>query len=1609
MANRKCDRCGGRTSPWIPRKRSNAGDEMLCAGCKQAERHERLARVMKVGEIEPVPDRQPYGASTSDDTDFGWEDDLAPEGYHPLMAPLPNSVWERFAKSQELRGKPIVRPASQRVINARMAHGKATGKNASLTVTATEVLPHPEDNPDDIKAHIQLHHGGMADWEAEVLGHEGLKDHHEQLHHSTSYEAPNHEHPEAGAPGASSAPVSKPNAPLPESAADIKAHLAEHHGTHVESDDYGKLDQIHQHDHGYYDQDGDISHQHLVQKPESNDSLIHHLKKHHGYGSEQLAALPGALGEDSHKFNHALHGVHDHAHAEGTLNHHVHVDGHVPDEAGSTEQGPTSVPHPSNMTGGGLETHLLAHHGFTHDTIGNAADGSSKYVMKSDVLKGLHAQAHSQGFGTEGHFHEGYGKDGFTHPSPHTLEEHLGHLKEAHGFSDEQLEEAKKTGPFGGAAAKVKGIHDGLHAGLAPQDPGHEHTGHQDVGKPFVGNLNDGQLYAHSHLKGSHGLSSADMDKIEGSLPPGHSMYEKDEAYEKAHQALHAANSESFDHQHVPTTHPGVKPPEQVAKEAMTKHLTEDHKVTSVSNNPDFDHKHLHDPDGFGFPGHPGHDHPDPKNPTAMSQALPKVLDHKNQPTGHAFHHQHASDMQPSELDAHLVADHGNDLDVMDHSYAHKLQLHAQQHATGQNGWEESLPPHTHAISQSGTDALGNKMYGGHEPEPQTDTHPAPDSESAALAHIIQHHPNVSQDLYQKHKTASPTSMQDFHAKLHQPPSEQGGYSIPAAPDNHDHATPQGPPTGIPIGSHLVSHHGMKPEDVASMTPAEFKAHHEDLHFKNHEVDLGHGHMSPGGPVRAAQSYTPNTHHAEMRSDPDHPAVHEWYHGTSTEYEGPPKNATELQEGHGFWGNFGGGDWNNHAGTHWTSLHQMARQFNGGGNRVIHARLHMQNPIVYNSLNHMSHDAYDRLHASGDMEDDGEYLGHHDDDSGYNHCCSDALLEYAKGGRRSDGKYGMERYRDSLRASGHDGIIVRNQADSPKGHWNAVPLSADQIEITNASCHGTHGDERDTDKAEFERNAGKLNKGWQHPKRFDPMEYTGGKPLPDKDQVDGAGMQKKIRPEPPHVREGRAPKRGDEDPYTVGRDLMSNDHCAACDSDGDHYCDNCGKYVPHHQWEEHEENEPFCSVCEEYGHEPDGNHPYCDHCNDYTDHDSDDHEDEWGEHPDKIQPEGYCPHCEANTKQNYGKSECVDCGEKLPNWGKLVSHGTPVKPEDYKASGDTEGATYSDQKDAPLTGVKGWTSHALASHLYHHHMSDVSGKEFEDENGDWDSSKLEHHHAHLHSDPAWAKQQGFTMDHAHPEKFGQFKPHEAMTPEEVHAHLILAHGSNGYNSQPGTHPLMDLANLQPSEAPALHKQLHAADDAVPWGEKDSDGDLKDKLSHHHQLTGKEPTNAPQEGSPHGEELLTHIKSAHGLSHASVHALLKNHQGVAEAMHQQLHDSWGPTTEPTHFKYHTHTEQPGTTETDKATYLKHMETHHGIDATHHLHPQLVDADAGTLAKLHDQEHNSIFPYGDTPDHDHQGQNPYHTGWMKSTEGPGGPTTVHSSRRPTLTDYFLEVTA
>lgn len=1258
------------------------------------------------------------------------------------------------------------------------------------------------------------------------------------------------------------------------------------------------------------------------------------------------------------------------------------------------------MPHPDVSE---MHQHLIDHHHYgAHELEGD----------EQEDLLDKHELVHAAGLPDElDHTHPEGGPQHpsepsheiLKHPSKFTVSSLHSHLLEDHGINPDHMENAI-NGTLEGTHGShvVQMMHDKAHAdGQIKNLHSHEgweggqkvHEGHQDLGKPFWGAPPATADKGLAHLsapveQGGHGIpaSSVSHTLSKSGVDSSAGDVEYSAAVENLHGNLHKAHGASIEHQHVPTVQPGVKTPAQIEKEQLQQHLKDHHGVAN-SPYPKQDHGVLHDPTAYGYNGHPGHEHDsaDPHGP--ITQAIPKA----------PSQYPHVSAMSHSELIGHLYLSHkdpsvspGDHLDALNHldsaSHEELVQHHALKHTLGHTDGHE----HVGAELSS---PLDQDPHYGAEPEIQTKTHPAIDSEHEALTHILKHHPNVGEGEFKDWKSlqiGSQQSMVNFHQALHDGGKTSMGNTLPKPIDGHDHAEPDGPPTTIPIGSHLVSHHGMDQSDVAAMSPAEFKAHHEMLHLKKPESEIGHGHDYPGGPARDPRLHLPNTHHEMFRDDSKHPATQEWYHGTGTEYEGAPKNATELMHGHGFWGNYGGGDWNNHAGTHWTSLHEMAANFGpGGGGRVIHARLHIRNPVTYNSLNHMSHDAYDRLRASGHLQDDGEYEDNHDDDSGYNHCCSDTLLAYAKGHHRDDGKFGMEAYRDSLRASGYDGIHVRNQADSPYGHWNAIPLSADQIEITHGGCRGSHGDERDNDNREF-NNQPQATKGWIHPKSFNHSDYAGPSgELPDGNQVAKAHADKKSTPLPFKSSEGR----GDTDPHLGGRSFVAGDDDG---DDEEHYCEHCDEHGDHES-KDCQYNK-WCGVCGEHGdHEDSDEHPYCEHCGDYSEHSSEDHEDEYGEHPDTIRKEGYCPHCDSSTKENYNSSDCKNCGEKLPDWGKLTAHGEPVK--NYDPTGDTAEADYKSRDEAPLHPSDNEAQ--LAAHLYHHHKSDVGGKAF-DNDGGWDGEALKYHHQWLHQNPGEAKERGFVVDHDHKQKFGQFPQTDSMSPESVHSHMLMSHCGSGE-----TYSMPDVMGMTSGEAVEAHKKLHEADDAVHWGQKNEYGELIPKIKHTHDLEGEQGS-FDEAHYPTGDKLQSHLTDSEyhlGISTGPVPQFLKENPKVAEALHSQMHKNFGPASQPGQGKFHVHGEELDQQIADKQKVKDHLSNDHGANMGAYA---MKGKSLPELMAYHHNEHTHHSPQNGIPDHshiggtDHQDPSGHSAETMKKIQPPEAKTSAL-----TLTALFEEV--
>lgn len=215
----------------------------------------------------------------------------------------------------------------------------------------------------------------------------------------------------------------------------------------------------------------------------------------------------------------------------------------------------------------------------------------------------------------------------------------------------------------------------------------------------------------------------------------------------------------------------------------------------------------------------------------------------------------------------------------------------------------------------------------------------------------------------------------------------------------------------------------------------------------------------------------------------------EWYHGSPGDFEhfGDPADLQDLNvEGeldeykH----------WNTLLGNHFTSDHQVAKDFAGGKHdardedddeplsHVIHAKLHLKNPKVYKSEHDMDQEVYEHEWGEGNHhdktmasppEDDDEYEEWAEDYGSRRHYAGDSQHKYSK--EEPDPGYAYSfhpkatgwlnthpdkegiarRYKDRLKRAGYDGIVYGNEfenSDHGRAAKSAIAFEPHQIEIT---------------------------------------------------------------------------------------------------------------------------------------------------------------------------------------------------------------------------------------------------------------------------------------------------------------------------------------------------------------------------------------------------------------------------------------------------------------------------------------------------------------------------------------------------------------------------------
>ena len=225
-----------------------------------------------------------------------------------------------------------------------------------------------------------------------------------------------------------------------------------------------------------------------------------------------------------------------------------------------------------------------------------------------------------------------------------------------------------------------------------------------------------------------------------------------------------------------------------------------------------------------------------------------------------------------------------------------------------------------------------------------------------------------------------------------------------------------------------------------------------------------------------------------------------WYHGTTSNWgEGAPAGPLALgkEPNH----------WNTALGAHFTSLHRTAKNVAlthdtaWPGSRIAHVKLHMKNPAFYPDERQLG---IDFLHKSG-AEDDGfhAYLGH-DYDPAYpcKHCnyrstgfvpvdehkigdvghdyepdpskekkCGECGYRKQKCGIMTLKKFDdsirykigsslpeyAEKFKNYLKAQGHDGIIYGNSYEAPIGHRSAVAFDDTPVTVKKWEDLGEDG------------------------------------------------------------------------------------------------------------------------------------------------------------------------------------------------------------------------------------------------------------------------------------------------------------------------------------------------------------------------------------------------------------------------------------------------------------------------------------------------------------------------------------------------------------------------
>lgn len=257
------------------------------------------------------------------------------------------------------------------------------------------------------------------------------------------------------------------------------------------------------------------------------------------------------------------------------------------------------------------------------------------------------------------------------------------------------------------------------------------------------------------------------------------------------------------------------------------------------------------------------------------------------------------------------------------------------------------------------------------------------------------------------------------------------------------------------------------------------------------------GHAAPAFPETEQNRIPPKTAAYENGGGPAGVHSEDWFHGTSnqfTHFRDPAEHAPEHHDPYDEGGYdddaysdgpegshlSGTGHWNIRLGTHFASDHGVAEQFAGPHGRVIHARLHMNNPKIYGSEHEMDQEVHEDEHARGnhitphlgdheDLYDDGLDPGDYEAER---HRGDDQRGPYSKDewqhgkplasswvNSHPDREAMADRFKQKLMDQGHDGILYRNEVERDKGSpMAAIAFHPHQIEVSHIHRPGAEHD-----------------------------------------------------------------------------------------------------------------------------------------------------------------------------------------------------------------------------------------------------------------------------------------------------------------------------------------------------------------------------------------------------------------------------------------------------------------------------------------------------------------------------------------------------------------------